>query len=378
MRHEEKANRHHAHHAQHAHHAGRIKPLNFLFLTVAGFVNAIGVALFLTPLQLIDGGFSGTSFVIFHLTDIPMFVWLLALNTPFFLLAWKKLGINVVIYSLYAIAMYSLAMFLYQQVFKLCGPDAMQSPVIKNDYDMILAAIFGGLISGVGSGLTIRFGGAMDGVEVMGVMFAKRMGVTVGQFVMGYNVVLYTVAGVLLGQFQTPLYSIVAYAVGLKAVDFIVDGLDKGKAATIITDNATEVAQGLSEVMGCSVTMLKAKGYYSQEIKGMLYCVVNRFEIGELKHIVSEIDPRAFVSINEVSDTMSTTANIRFKSSSKKKRSRVAAARAYANADTAPETGDTGSAIPVLYDDAMDTGAAEAETADTPSEECSSEEKRME
>lgn len=285
---------------------GKIKPINFLFLTLAGFINGAGVALFLVPWQLLDSGFSGTSYLINYLTDIPLSVWLIVLNFPFFLLAFKRMGLSVVVYSLYAIAMYSLAVFLYQSVFGICGPgpDYSESPFVTKEYDIILAALFGGLISGVGSGLTIRFGGAMDGVEVMGVMFAKRVGLTVGQFVMVYNAVLYILSGFLMGDFQVPLYSVVAYAVGLKAVDFIVDGLDKGKAAIIITGKPAEVGKGISDTMGRGITLLRARGFYSQEEKGMLYCVVNRFEVGTLKKVISALDPEAFVSINEVSDMM--------------------------------------------------------------------------
>ena len=289
----------------------RIRPVNFIFLTLAGFVNAAGVALFLVPWSLLDGGLSGTSFLLFHFTDIPISIWLIVLNFPFFLLAVKKMGIPVIVYSLYAIAMYSLATWLYQSVFQFCGPDFTDSPFVKNEFDIILAAVFGGLISGIGSGLTIRFGGAMDGVEVMGVMFAKKIGVTVGQFVMGYNAVLYVLAGILLKDFQVPLYSIIAYSIGLKAVDFIVDGLDKGKAAIIITENPEQVGRGISEAMGRGLTELQAKGFYSGEERSMLYCVVNRFEIGTLKRIVSELDPGAFVSISEVSDMLG--SDVKFK-----------------------------------------------------------------
>ena len=289
----------------------RVRPLNFLFLTFAGFINAAGVALFLVPWSLLDGGFSGTSFLLFHLTGIPISVWLLVLNIPFFLLAVRKLGGSVVIYSVYAIGMYALATYLYQHVFGWCGEDCMQSPFVTKEYDLILAAIFGGLISGIGSGLTIRFGGAMDGVEVLGVLFAKCVGLTIGQFVMGYNAVIYVIAGILLKDFQIPLYSVIAYAVGLKAVDFIVEGLDKGKAAIIITDHPEDVGGAISQTIGRGLTWLNAKGFYSGAERHMLYCVVNRFEIGTLKRLVSETDPDAFVSINEVSDMMG--SDIRFR-----------------------------------------------------------------
>lgn len=283
---------------------GRRVYVNILFLTLAGIVNAAGVTLFLVPWELLDGGLSGTSFLMSSATGVSLSVWLIVFNFPFFLLAWRRMGASTVLYSLYAIAVYSLTSFLFQSVFRFCGPDKMQSPFVTKEYDIILAAVFGGLISGIGSGLTIRFGGAMDGVEVMGVMFAKRVGLTVGQFVMAYNAVLYIVAGVVFKDFQVPLYSVIAYAVGLKAVDFIVEGLDKGKAAFIITDNPDEVGKAISAAMGRGITMMDAHGFYSKAKKGLLYCVVNRFEIGSLKRIISDIDPDAFVSVSDVSDML--------------------------------------------------------------------------
>lgn len=293
--------------------------INIFFLTLAGIVNATGVTLFLVPWKLLDGGLSGTSFLMGQLTKVPLAVWLVALNFPFFLFAWKKMGKATVLYSLYAIAIYSLTTYLFQSVFQLCGEDKMTSPFVKNHYDLILASIFGGLISGIGSGLTIRFGGAMDGVEVMGVMFAKRVGLTVGQFVMSYNAVLYIIAGVIFKDFQIPLYSIIAYACGLKAVDFIVDGLDKGKAAFIITDHPDEVGKAISVAMGRGITMLDAHGFYSKTKKGLLYCVVNRFEIGSLKRIISQIDPAAFVSVSEVSDMLGSDVKLDLKKKRKNK-----------------------------------------------------------
>lgn len=286
--------------------------VNFVFLTIAGFINAVGVSLFLTPWSLLDGGISGTSFLLFRLSSIPMPIFLICLNVPFFLLALKKMGYKTIIYSLYAISMYALAMFLYQSVFKLCGDDFMTSPFVTSEYDIILASIFGGLISGIGSGLTIRFGGAMDGIEVLGVMVSKKLNLTIGQFVMIYNVIIYILAGFILKNFQSPLYSIVAYALGLKAVDFIVEGLDKAKAAIIITDSPSEVAKAISQEMQRGITMLKARGYYSRGEKGMLYCVVNRFEINQLKNIIHSIDNKAFVSINEVSEIMGSNG-VKFK-----------------------------------------------------------------
>lgn len=168
--------------------------------------------------------------------------------------------------------------------------------------DLLLCALFGGLISGIGSGLTIRAGGAIDGVEVMAVIFAKKMNITVGTFVMIYNVLLYLIAGILLNSWILPLYSIVTYCVALKAVGFIVEGIDRSKGVMIITDKADEVCTALMHTFECGTTKIAAKGGFSDKDKTLIYFVVNRFQISRMRSIVQAIDPHAFMTINEVAD----------------------------------------------------------------------------
>ena len=172
--------------------------------------------------------------------------------------------------------------------------------------DVILGAIFGGLLSGIGSGLVIKFGGALDGVEVMALLFNKKVGLSVGTCVMIYNAVLYVIAAGLTQTWEAKLYSLIAYFICLKTIDFIVEGLEKGKAALIITENIDELASALSQELKRGITVLDATGYYSGEGKKMLYMVVNRFEIARLKDMVTALDPKAFVSIIEVSEIMGT------------------------------------------------------------------------
>jgi uncharacterized membrane-anchored protein YitT (DUF2179 family) len=171
--------------------------------------------------------------------------------------------------------------------------------------DLLLCALFGGVISGIGSGIAIRYGGAMDGIEVMAVIFAKRLGITVGTFVMIYNVLLYIVCGFVLNSWIVPLYSIVTYAAALKTIDFIVDGLDRAKCAIIITEQPGEICSKLCEVFGSGVTRLEARGGYSNEEKTMIYFVVNRYQIVRLKELVHDIDHNAYITISEVADVFS-------------------------------------------------------------------------
>ncbi|MDE7216139.1 MAG: YitT family protein [Clostridia bacterium] len=278
----------------------QINPVNFIFLTVAGVVNAAAVTLFLQPAMLYDGGFSGTSILLSNLSGWSVSIFLLILNFPFFIFGYKKLGLNFIVYSLYAIALFSLFSYLFQNCFGIDYSDG--SPITKNE--KLLAAVFGGIISGIGSGITIRFGGAIDGVEVLSLIFAKRIGMTVGTFVMSYNLILYILAGIITSSWITPLYSIIAYALGLKSVDFIIEGFDKSKSAFIISNHPEKIADTLVDIFERGVTIINAEGYYSKMPKKVLYCVVNRFEVNTLKKIVTGIDPKAFVAITDVSDSM--------------------------------------------------------------------------
>lgn len=274
-----------------------LPPVSLLMLTVAGIVNAFGVVLFLSPVALYDSGISGTSMLFAQIARgiIPFSLFLIVLNVPLFLYGLRREGSTFTIRSIYTVVIYSLAAAFFG-----CFVTPGASPIAGSD--LLLCAIFGGLISGVGSGTTIRYGGALDGIEVLAVIFSRRLGMTVGTFVMTYNALLYVVAGVIMGSWVLPLYSIVTYAIGIKAVDFIVEGLDKTKAAMIITDHPQDICRELSAAFGTGITLIDAHGYYSGDSKTMIYFVVNRFQIARMRTIVHDIDEKAFISITEVSD----------------------------------------------------------------------------
>ena len=165
----------------------KVKPIYFIPLFFAGLINAFGVTLFLAPANLFDSGISGTAFLLDVVTPpfLVLSMFLVILNVPFFLIAYKKVGWSFIIYSLYAIAVYSGFSLLFRNILPIDFSGG--SPFVGQD--ILLSALFGGLLSGIGSGMVIRFGGAIDGVEVMAVLFSKRLGMTVGTFMMVYNVI---------------------------------------------------------------------------------------------------------------------------------------------------------------------------------------------
>ena len=269
-------------------------------LFVAGCVNAFGVTIFLAPVKLYDSGISGTSILLAQVTpeNMTLSMFLLLLNFPLFLLGAKKQGFAFTVYSLFAVTVYSAASWLITDVLPI--DVSMASPLAGKD--LLLCALFGGIISGVGSGLTIRYGGAIDGVDVMAVIFAKSLNITVGTFVMIYNVLLYIVCGCVIHSWILPLYSIVTYMAGLKTVDFIVEGFDRSKEVIIVTDKPQAISDALIEAFGCGTTKIAAVGGYSNAAKTIVYFVVNRFQISRMRTIVHQIDPAAFMTISEVAD----------------------------------------------------------------------------
>ena len=273
---------------------------NLVMLTLAGAVNAFGVTVFLYPVKLYDSGISGTSMLLAQITPefLTLPIFLVALNVPLFLYGLKKQGGHFTFYALYAVAIYSVSTWLITDILPV--DVSMASPLAGTD--LLLCALFGGVISGTGSGLAVRYGGAMDGIEVMAVIFAKRLGVTVGTFVMIYNLVLYICCGLVMQSWILPLYSIVTYYAGLKTVDFIVEGFDRSKASMIVTVKPDGVCSSLLEAFGCGMTRIEATGSYSGEPRTVVYLVLNRFQIGRMKHIVHSIDPAAYITITEVAD----------------------------------------------------------------------------
>ena len=251
-------------------HPKNFRVVNLLMLTVAGIVNAFGITIFLTPVKLYDSGISGTSMLLEQITPpyLSLSFFLLLLNIPLFLFGLKKLGRLFTAYAIYTVAVYSLFAWLITDVFPI--DVSIASPLAGTD--LLLCALFGGVISGIGSGLAIRFGGAMDGIEVMAVIFSKRLGITVGTFV-------------------------------------IVEGIDRSKCAIIITEHPDEICKALSETFESGVTHLSAKGGYSNRDKSMIYFIINRYQIIRMKDIVHNIDPFAYITISEVADIFSSNNN---------------------------------------------------------------------
>ena len=279
-----------------------LKWFHFIMLTIAGSINAFGVTIFLFPVKLYDSGVSGVSMLLDQVTPpyLTISLFLLVINIPIFLFGLKRQGFAFTVYSVYSVAIYSLGSYMIMYVLPI--DVNFVSPLAGSD--LLLCAIFGGVISGIGSGLTIRHGGAIDGIDVLSVIFAKRLGLSIGSLVMIFNLMLYVVCGIVLNSWILPLYSIITYFVASKTIDFIVDGFDRSKCAMIVTKKADEITEALKDGFEASGTIVDAVGGYSKSEFQIIYLIINHFQVNKLKTIVHSIDAQAFVSLHEISDVI--------------------------------------------------------------------------
>lgn len=277
-----------------------LKWYKFPLFVLAGTVSSLGITAFLQPAGLYDNGIAGTSMFLADLTpsflSLPLF--LLVLNIPLILYGLKEEGIIFTIYSIFAVTMFSVATHIISSY--IITDTSGGSPVVGDD--RFLCCIFGGFIVGCGSGLAIRLGGAIDGIEVASVVLSEKFGISLNACLLAYNVALYMICGAVLRDWTQPLYSIVAYVTALKVIDYIVDGFDKNKSVMIITNKSEEISRELSEEFQQGLTLIKAKGYYSGADKTIVYIILNRFQVITTKDIVQRIDPTAYISVSEVSD----------------------------------------------------------------------------
>ena len=261
--------------------------ITIISLTIGSLIAAAALELFLIPNTILDGGVTGISIIIYKLFKIPLGLLVIVLNIPFIFIGYRNLGKAFLIRTLYTMIMFSL----FLSYFELFSPFTEE---------ILLATVFGGAILGLGVGIIIHFGGCVDGTESVAIVINKKTSLSVGQIVLMFNLVIYPVAGFIFG-FDRAMYSLLTYFITFNVIDFVSEGLEQAKAALIITEKGTTLSREIYKKLGRTTTTLKAKGLISGE-KEVLYCVLTRIEIYELKHIVQEMDESAFVTILEVSD----------------------------------------------------------------------------
>ncbi len=265
----------------------------YLIIFIGAVIAAVGLEIFLIPNNIIDGGIVGVSIITSILTDLPMGLFTFLFNIPFLFIGYKQIGKTFVITSLFAITSFSIFTFIFH-------------PVPGLTDDILLATVFGGIILGAGVGLILRYGGSIDGTEIIAIILTKGSMFSIGQIVLICNVIIFSFAAFVLG-WDRALYSMLAYFLAHKTIDIVIEGFDEAKAVMIITENADEIASAINDRLGRGVTYLEGKGAYSKDKKEVLYSVVSRLEVSKLVSIINDKDKNAFVTIHDVSDVMGGT-----------------------------------------------------------------------
>lgn len=278
-----------------------------LFLSIGVVFVAIGLEQFLVPNNIIDGGVVGISIITSYLTKLPLGMFIFLFNLPFLYLGYKALGKSFLFSSLFSIGFLSITVTIFHHFPKVTD-------------DLLLSCIFGGIIIGIGLGIIFRNSGSLDGTEIVALSFAKKISFSVGEIIMFFNIFILGSAGVVFG-WDRAMYSLIAYFIIFKTIDTVLEGLDESKSIIIVSDYHEEIAEAIMTHLDRGVTYIEGQGGYTKEPKKIIFCVITRLELAEMKHLVAEIDPTAFMAIenvHEVSGGRLTKKNPLFKFTQKK------------------------------------------------------------
>nr|WP_050182364.1 YitT family protein [Domibacillus robiginosus] len=259
-----------------------------LFLFIGAVLMAVGIEIFLVPNSIMDGGIVGISIILSSLTGIKIGLFLFFLNIPFFFLGYKQIGKTFALSTVFGIAV--LAIF-----------STLLHPVAAFTSDILLASVFGGIALGAGVGIVIRYGGSLDGTEILAILINKKLPFSVGEIVMFFNLFIFLWGGFVFG-WDRAMYSVLAYFVAFKTIDVVIQGLDESKSAWIISDQYKEIGEAIIARLGRGVTYLNGEGAYTGEDKKVIFCVITRLEEAKLKSIVEDLDEGAFLAVADIAE----------------------------------------------------------------------------
>ncbi len=267
--------------------------LNYLMMQAGAFLAAFALEEFLVPNNLIDGGVVGISIILAYLAELPLGVLIILLNLPFIVFGYRKMGRDFLVSTVYSVISLSLWVTVLKPV-----------PEVTNDF--FLASIFGGVILGSGVGIILRYGGSLDGTEIVALTLTKKLGYSVGEIVMFFNIFILATAGLVFG-WDRAMYSLVTYFIAYKIIDLIVEGFDNSKALYIISGKSEAIRRRIIEDMNHSVTVFNGSGGFSRADCEILYVVISRTELYRLKQLVFQTDERAFISITDIHEVISSS-----------------------------------------------------------------------
>ena len=259
-------------------------------IVTGAVIAAFALEEFLAPNHILDGGVTGISMILSHFISWKLGILVVILNIPFIIVGFKKLGKGFILRTVVAIVVFSVMTGVFEEM-------------TNATEDIILATTFGGVLLGVGVGLVLRGGACLDGTEIVAILISKKLSISTGQIILFFNVIIYSVAAAVFG-LDRGMYSLLMYFITSKVIDIVEIGWDNTKSVMIITDKGKELAQLIYTELGRTVTFMKGEGLVSSETKDILYCVVTRAEIYDLKRIINSVDGSTFTTISDVSEVV--------------------------------------------------------------------------
>lgn len=262
--------------------------VSYLGMAVGAFFAAMAIRIFLIPNELIDGGVIGISLILARLYGSSyLSYFLLILNLPFIYLAYRYIRRSFVIHMFAAIVLFAIFLFLLEKLPSF-GADPLEAIVI------------GGAMLGAGAGFIIRHGGCTDGTEILAILINRKQGFTVGQVVLFINIFIFAAYGWIFNDWHIALRSLMTYIVAFKMMDIVIAGLEELKSVLIMCAKPDKLSRIITHELGLGLTFIKGKGGYSGEDRDILFIIVERLDLAELKEIVLREDPSAFIAIENL------------------------------------------------------------------------------
>jgi len=265
---------------------------SYLGIVVGSFIFACGLNYFIVANGLAEGGFTGLALIIHYLTGWPVGIVILALNIPLLILGVTRWGKVFLLKTILGVLISSIAVDLTSSL-------ALKAPEV----DLFLAALYGGVLTGVGIGLVLRSGATTGGVDIIARFFYEQKGISIGKIYFILDLLIMIIAAWLFG-LEVALYTLVTVFVFSQVVDRILDGPDKAKAVTIISRNSQDIIKAITHDLGRGATIIKGLGGYTYEEKEVLYVVVGWYQVITLKKIIQMYDPQAFVIVSDVHEVL--------------------------------------------------------------------------
>jgi uncharacterized membrane-anchored protein YitT (DUF2179 family) len=250
----------------------------------------VSINTLIIPNQIADGGVTGIAIILYYLFDWPVSWVVLLLNLPLFIVGLRMVGRNFLVFSIVGVGVLSAMLSLTTHL-----------PVLT--HDTLLAAISGGVLSGIGMGIIFRSRGSLGGTDILAVLFARTTSFSVGQILLGIDAAIFLGVAILFRP-EMAMYAMIYMFIATRVVDLVQEGLSHSKSVMVVTAHAQRIADEIIAKLDRGVTLFQATGAFSGEPKQVVYCVINRTELSQIKEIVREQDPQAFVAISEVPEVV--------------------------------------------------------------------------